>query len=45
MDGGRVHQLVLYRNAPVADFLAGKTLEAECPPFYTWPNMLRGYCR
>ena len=44
-DGGRPDQLVLYRDAPASDFLAGKTLEAECPQYYTWQNMLRGYCR
>ncbi len=44
-DGGRLDQLVLYRDAPASDFLGGKTLAAECPPFYTWPNLLRGYCR
>ena len=44
-DGGRLDQLVLYRDAPASDFLAGKTLAAECPQYYTWPNMLRGYGR
>jgi hypothetical protein len=43
-DGGRLHQLVLYRDAPASDFLGGKTFAAECPQ-YTWPNLLRGYCR
>jgi hypothetical protein len=36
---------VLYRDAPASDFLGGKTLEAECPQGYTWPNLLRGGCR
>jgi hypothetical protein len=35
---------MLYRDAPASDFLGGKTLAAECPQ-YTWPNLLRGYCR
>jgi hypothetical protein len=43
-DGGRLHQLVLYRDAPASDFLGGKTLEAECP--FTWRSALwKGYFR
>jgi hypothetical protein len=26
------------------DDACSRTLEAECPQ-YTWPNLLRGYCR
>jgi hypothetical protein len=43
-DGGRLHQLVLYREAPASDFLGGKALEAECP--FTWRSALwKGYFR
>ena len=26
------------------DDACSRTLAAECQPFYTWPNLLRGYC-
>jgi hypothetical protein len=44
-DGGRLDQLVLYRDAPASDFLAAKKLEAEKCPF-TWRSALwKGYFR
>ena len=44
-DGGSEAQLGLYREAAAADFLAGRRLQDECPPPYTWRSVLLGWFR
>ena len=44
-DGASEAQLGLYREAAAADFLAGRRLQDECPPTYTWRSVLLGWFR
>ena len=44
-DGASEAQLRLYREAAAADFLAGRRLQDECPPTYTWRSVLLGWFR